>query len=117
MKRVTIASIALIILLSIHFSSCCRQSCAAKTETNKQQISVDYEKQGFTKATVVQLQLDGCSYVLQLESGKKLEPVNLSAELKKDKMNVWVKYKPKPDVASICMAGEVVEITTIAIRK
>ncbi|MFH1005519.1 MAG: hypothetical protein V1781_08540 [Bacteroidota bacterium] len=73
----------------------------------------DFEKEGYTKATVIFSDIDVCKYVLQLEDGKKLEPTNLLADFKKDKLAVWIKYQEKKNVISICMVGQIVEITDI----
>jgi hypothetical protein len=71
-----------------------------------------HEQNGFVKATIINYTLDGCSYMLQLEDGKKLEPVNLSEEFKKDNIKVWIKYQHYKGT-SICMAGEMVTVTAI----
>lgn len=70
----------------------------------------------YTEMTVVKLDLDGCSWMLQPKDGKKLEPVNLKDEYKKDNLNVLVTYEPYKGT-SICMAGEMVTITDIKLRK
>lgn len=69
-------------------------------------------KDGFVKATVINYTLDGCTFMLQLEDGKKLEPVNLKEEFKKDNFKVWIKYQHYKG-NSICMAGEMVTVTAI----
>lgn len=66
--------------------------------------------EGFTKVTVIKHSVDGCSWMLKLEDGKLLEPVNLSDELKKENRIVWVQYKHYENY-SFCMAGEMVTIT------
>lgn len=73
-------------------------------------------KDGYAKATVINYTVDGCSWLLQLEDGKKLEPTNLSDEFKKDKLKVWIQYQIKKGGMSICMAGEVITITKIELR-
>ena len=77
----------------------------------------DFEQEGYTKATVVNYEIDGCKYILQLEHEKKLEPTNLTADFKKDKLDVWVKYIPKKGGMSVCMVGQVIELTDIQLRK
>jgi hypothetical protein len=52
-----------------------------------------------------------------LSDGKKLQPYNLSDEFKKDQLTVWVKYVPKKNVFNSCMAGQVVELSDIQLRK
>lgn len=70
----------------------------------------------YTKATIINYTLDGCSWMLQLESGKKLEPKNLAQEFKKEGLQVWIKYSNYENY-SFCMAGQMVTINKIAIRK
>ena len=77
---------------------------------------VDYAAQGYVKAFVTNVELDGCKFMLQLEdSDKKLEPDGLQPEFEKDGLKVWVKYEPE-DRMSICMAGQTVKVIDIKIR-
>jgi hypothetical protein len=76
------------------------------------------EAQGFLQATVIDnTGLDGCRFMLQLQSGKKLQPTNLEEKYLKDGKKVWVKYVIQKDAMSVCMAGDVVNITVIEERK
>ncbi|MCW3071812.1 MAG: hypothetical protein JWO44_1702 [Bacteroidetes bacterium] len=72
---------------------------------------------GYTKATVVNYTYDGCSWMLELEDGKKLQPSALKPEFQKEKLKVWIRYEPKKGGMGICMAGELVNITEIELRK
>ena len=59
--------------------------------------------------------LDGCSWVIKLKNNEVLEPINLAdfdLDLKEGK-KIWIKYKPAPNYASICMVGQMVEIEAI----
>ncbi len=59
--------------------------------------------------------LDGCSWIIKLESGEVLEPMNLGAfeiELKENK-KIWVKYTEVKDALSICMVGPIVKVERI----
>ena len=57
--------------------------------------------------------LDGCRYLIQLDNGKRLEPVALPGNITLiDGRRIAIKYKSKP-AFSICMAGETVEITSL----
>ena len=67
---------------------------------------------GYTKAIVINTTLDGCSWMLELEDGKKLEPVNLMEKFKKDNTKVWIQYKHY-DNYSFCMSGEMVTVIAI----
>ena len=73
--------------------------------------------EGYTKAEVINYTVDGCSWMLQLEDGKKLEPAGLKPEFQKDKLKVWIKYTIKKGGAGICMAGEMINLTEIELRK
>jgi hypothetical protein len=73
-----------------------------------------------TKATVKDLRgLDGCSYVLVLESGEKLEPLldagqpspTIKGIVLRDGMHVTLSYQERNDYGSICMVGKIVEVT------
>jgi hypothetical protein len=79
--------------------------------------NAEYEARGFSKATITDnTGLDGCTFLLTLNTGQKLIPLNLKKEFMKDKMLVWVNYK-KEDAMTVCMAGEAVRIIEIAVRK
>lgn len=57
--------------------------------------------------------LDGCGYVIKLNSGERLEPVsNTSGVALEPGRRVAIKYKSRP-VASICMVGETVDILSL----
>ena len=77
----------------------------------------DFEQEGYIRATVIYYEVDACSYLLQLPDGKKLEPTNLAAEFRKDQLPVWVKYMFKKNAVSACMAGQIVELADIQMRK
>ena len=59
-------------------------------------------------------ELDGCEFLLELGDGTKLQPVNLDSQFKKDKLEVLITWK-KYDGVSICMAGEMIELTSITL--
>lgn len=56
--------------------------------------------------------LDGCTWVFECKDGSRLEPVNLDEFLTgpKDKEKFSISYKAA-GAASVCMVGEMVEIT------
>ena len=78
-------------------------------------IADTYVQNGFAKATIINYAIDGCTFMVQLENGKKLEPINLQDEFKKDNFNVWIKYQHFKG-NSICMAGEMITVTAIEKR-
>ena len=62
--------------------------------------------------------LDGCSWMIELNNGTRLEPTNLNdfnINLQ-DNQKIWIEYHPAPQLASICMAGEIVTIDCISER-
>ena len=96
-------------------------SCSKPINTIETQPEIKVDKplcpKG-VKATLKNLTgLDGCSWVLVLENGKKLEPTNLKKfdHIKlEDGKQVIVEYETKPLAASICMVGTIVEIICIS---
>jgi len=58
--------------------------------------------------------LDGCSFVIELEDGDYVEPLDLPGAFKQDSLEIYFDYKPVPDSASICMLGDVVYVTNVA---
>ena len=62
--------------------------------------------------------LSGCSWIIELETGEKLEPVNmhmLDFE-PADNLDIYFKYKTAERQVSNCMVGKMVEITYISQR-
>lgn len=59
--------------------------------------------------------LDGCSWVIELNNGKKLEPINLNEFVSRpvDGKRIYVEYVVEPGMGSICMVGEIVRITAL----
>ena len=106
-----------LILSSFFVAAChCKKKASAAAEAPVSQ-SEDFSKIGYTKATVINYEVDGCHFLLQLEDGKKLEPSKLADEFKKDKLAVWIKYTLQKNAMSICMAGQMVELSDIQLRK
>ncbi|WP_281988700.1 hypothetical protein [Aquimarina aggregata] len=61
--------------------------------------------------------LDGCSWIIQLDAGEKLQPVNLNNfEIeKKNELKVSMVYKEVEAMAGICMVGKMVEISCLKV--
>lgn len=109
-KHKHIHLIILSLLLTVLFPSC------HITEHPMQKEQRLAENSGFEAASVSDLKgLDGCRYVLKLETGEVLEPGPLPDEFKKDNLLVWIKYKVR-EGSSICMAGKMVTIMEIKLR-
>ena len=117
MKRIRIVPF-LVVFSFLLFESChCKKSATGSIVKN-------FAAEGYTKASIQLYQIDGCKFVLQLDSiikgddeGKRLEPLNLKEEFKKDKLLVWVKYVVKKGAVSTCMIGQVVDISEMELRK
>jgi hypothetical protein len=105
-------TIFLFTAILIAFVACHRVHDAVSTKADPK---VDYSTEGYIKAIVTDVQLDGCRYMLKPdESDKKLEPQELAKEFQVDSLKVWVKYEVE-DRMSVCMAGQTVRV--IDIRK
>ena len=118
MKKVFYLLIALFLFTSYFFFSSCHCKKKATAETKTVELPKrDFEKEGYTKATVIIFDIDGCKYMLQLEDQKKLEAVNLSADFQKENLAVWIKYTIKKGAMSICQAGQIIELADIQLRK
>jgi hypothetical protein len=66
------------------------------------------------KGTLKKLELDGCSWIIELENGDRLQPINLESmnfELNNNK-KVTISYEAV-DAISICMSGKTVELKWI----
>lgn len=57
-------------------------------------------------------ELDGCTFLLETEEGRFLQPNNLDEPLQKEGLKLGVSYK-KIKTPSICMKGEPVELLMI----
>ena len=83
-----------------------------------QQQQHDFANQGYLRGRVIYNEVDGCGYMIQMGDGTKLEPSKkLSADFQKNNLDVWVKYTSKKGAVSTCMAGQVVDITDIQLRR
>ena len=101
-----------VVLVSCH----CKKKGTATTNTPE--VQRDFAKEGYVPATVVFSDLETCPYLLVLASEKRLEPsVALATTFQQDKLFVWVKYAEKKGGMSVCMAGTLVDISDIQLRK
>lgn len=105
------------------FMVCCALACSKpinsiESQTENQDLNTNSRCPHGVKATIRNFTgLDGCSWLLVLEDGKKLEPTNLEnfdfIKLE-DGKKVIVEYEAQTAMASICMAGSIVKITCIS---
>ncbi len=108
MKTKKLISSVLILILGVGITSCCKKPIPPEP---------DYAALGYKKATVINLQLDGCLWMIELEDKSKKEPNNLQEEFRVEGKTVWVKFTPVKGAMSICMAGDVVHLDDIKNRK
>lgn len=87
------------LLLSVLFLSCAGTK-SSETVAGIPATVIDYSE------------LDGCRFLLELEDGRKLEPVNLQEKYMKHGLKVLITWK-NADGMSICMAGTMAELTSI----
>jgi hypothetical protein len=86
-----------------------------KGDRHKKESQRSWE--GYEKATVISYEVDGCTWMLDLEDGKKLQPAELKPEFQKDRLDVWIKYEIKKGAVGICMAGTMINLVEIELRK
>ncbi|MDQ3049546.1 MAG: hypothetical protein M3Q95_01540 [Bacteroidota bacterium] len=68
-------------------------------------------------ATVVDYsELDGCTFLLELSDGQKLQPENLGEAFKKKGLKVFITYKIYNGISN-CMAGKMVTLNSITVAK
>lgn len=65
------------------------------------------------EATVRFLPLEGGCWLLEVEPGKRYEPVNLAPGFHTDGLKVHAVLRDAPNYASFCMAGPLVTIDSI----
>jgi hypothetical protein len=106
-------SIKLLTILFLSLGAMIITSCKHKKQVTPE---VDYAALGYKSATVLNYEVDGCQWMLEID-GKKYEPNNMQEEFRKDKMKVWVKYTLVKGAMTICMAGEVIKLSDIKERK
>ena len=117
MKRYFLLSLLALGICAVISSCCCCKKKSTKTETTTTAPVPDYAAEGYLKAAIIKHNLDGCSWMIELEDKSKKEPQNLGEEFKKEGMKIWVKYSVPKGAMSICMAGEIVKIEDIKERK
>jgi hypothetical protein len=101
------------VLLLIQFTGCNCQTVHLITESAEEP---DYRAMKYTAAIIKDYRdLDGCTYLLELENGEKLHPVNLHDSLRVNNLKVWMKYSVTDDI-TVCMAGKPVQVNDIKAR-
>ncbi|MEM9885752.1 MAG: hypothetical protein AAF849_07665 [Bacteroidota bacterium] len=62
--------------------------------------------------------LDGCNFLIVLENGDKLQPMEVVDNFEwKDGQRITFSYELVPDAMSTCMAGKIVKVTCVDVLK
>lgn len=94
------------LIIAVIVTSLLTISCNKKTSQN--------DCPNYKYGTVVDMNgLDGCGFNIRLDNGSLLEPVNLDKypQIKINNQRIQFTYKDIEDRMSICMVGQMVEIT------
>ena len=103
-----------LLLLLFYCSLIACKSTKSKSETSTEKV---IPKETKIKASVINITgLDGCGFVLELENGEKLIPMNLEEKYFSDELKVWITYNVS-NSHSICMVGKTIMIKSIEERK
>jgi len=117
-KLFPLALVLYLLPCALYLSSChCKKKTATATVTASE-VKRDFEKEGYVKAIVIFSDLDACKFLLVLANEKRLEPSGgLPAAFQQDQLAVWIKYMDKKGGMSVCMAGQIVDVSDIQLRK
>jgi len=112
-----------LIIITFSLISILLYACASNTngKQNRKQYTKQEEK---IKANSIKGKLidmtntDGCGWVIKLESGKKIQPINLDKfDIGlTDGQEVWVQFH-KLDLVGTCMVGDIVKLESIIEKK
>ena len=70
---------------ALYLSSChCKKNTTPVSKTTVVEQKMDFETEGYVKATVINYEVDGCTFLLKLMDEKKLEATKNSSDFKKD---------------------------------
>lgn len=88
-------------------------ACAGTEDPNSP--GEDYGKLRFD-GTVKHVDLEGGGWIIERPTGKRYEPVNLPEKYKQDGLEVHVVARPRRDMGTILMMGEIIEVLEIKRR-
>ena len=74
------------------------------------------EKQAVWAKVIDYSEIAGCTYLLELSDGQKLQPVNLQEEYRRAGLKLFITYKVF-DGVSVCMTGKMVTLTSVSMAK
>ena len=90
--------------------------CTFKVNAQEKPKKINYAKEGYVKALIINYKVDGCGFLIELtdKAKSKFAPEKLADEFKKDKQKIWIKYSlAKKQPMSTCMSGKLVEVLDI----
>jgi hypothetical protein len=119
-KLNNIAIIFSVLIFSFSFNACCskKKIKTDTTTTNTPPSPRDFEAEGFLEATVIIYEVDGCTWMLRLMNQKLLQPYTpLPTNFQKNDLQVWIKFTAEKDAMTTCMAGDVVNVVAIELKK
>ena len=115
-KYVLIACAVMIVFCAFSSCFCMLDGCTNSIFKKKEKIEKPVDLK-LTEAMVIDYsEIAGCTFLLQLNNGEKIQPTNLSPDFRKDKLKVLIKYQIT-DMMSACMAGKVVSVSHIELKK
>ncbi len=94
----------------------CFESCSTgkNASTGTTTTASSNKDDGRVSATVMKYEVDGCTWLLVLESGEKLATQTLlPLEFAQDGLKVIIKYENLKDGLSTCMAGKMIKLVEI----
>jgi hypothetical protein len=78
----------------------------------------DFQKEGFSSATIIKYEVESCGYLIRLADDQLLMPDSLPKAFEKNNLDVWIKFQfLKKQAPSVCMAGKNIKLIEIAERK
>jgi len=99
-----------VLLMTLLIAAFTLAACNSTKSDNTQKAD-----KNLTEGVLVDMNnLDGCGWIIKLEDGTKLQPVNINKFdfEPKDGVAVLFRYK-KVDMAGVCMLGQMVELLSI----
>ncbi|MBR9860966.1 hypothetical protein GYB22_09515 [bacterium] len=90
----------------------CNEDITETTETTEEATEIVCDTQG---TVVDKTGLDGCGIMIDLEDGRTVEPIWGDFAVPAAGSKISLAYEPAEDMASICMSGEIVNITCLEV--
>ena len=87
-------------------------NCLAGCSGTKESLKADKPEPGIAVTVEDATGLDGCTFLLIMDDGSRLQPVNLPEQYCKNGVRIMITYREIKGV-SVCMAGKMVEVTSV----